>query len=101
MGFLAAACGATDGTGASSGGDAVQSPLKAAVASPSLSPAAVPAAMVAGQVGAVGQAVPDVGLVLGRADALQQDKLLQQGDVAAVSAQATTSASDAAGLVCG
>jgi hypothetical protein len=98
LGFLAAACGAADGTGVSSGGDAVQSPAKAAVASPS--PAA-PSAMVAGQVGALGQAGPDAGLVLGRPEMLRQEQLLQQGDVAAVAAQAATSASDPAALVCG
>ena len=101
LGFLAAACGATNGTGASSGGDVVQSPVQAAVASASPTPAAAPPAMIAGQVGVLGQVGPDKGLVLGRADALQQGQLLQQGDMTAVAAQATASASDPAGLVCG
>jgi hypothetical protein len=98
LGFVAAACGATDG-GTSSGRDAVSSPVKAAVASPS---AAAPAAMVAGQLGVIGQDASDVGMVLGRSDTLQQAQLLQQQrDVAAASAQATTSAPDTAALFCG
>jgi len=101
LGFLAAACGATNGPGASSGGHVVQSPVQAAVASPSPTPAAAPPAIIAGQVGVLGQAGPDMGLVPGRADALQQGQLLQQGDMTAVAAQATTSASDPAGLICG
>jgi hypothetical protein len=42
-----------------------------------------------------------VGLVLGRSDIAQQDQVLQQGGMVEQSAQATTTASDPATLVCG
>ena len=100
---LAAACGTADGTGASSGSDADQSPVKAAmVAATGETGTMAPAVVVAGPLGASAQGGPDVGPVLGRADTMQQVQLLQQGDTAALmSAQATASASDPAGLVCG